>query len=636
MVSRNMSVYCQTAALLIGALLTPACRSPEPEEVWTTSPDAITTPEFTAPQAEIGLFVSDFGALGDGVTDDSQAIQAAVDAALPGQRIIFNSGFAFRLAQAIEVSKWVILEGYGATIIEDGGSLWIRGTVDGDPMTVTQPPQRNDHSVRVQAIADFPSIEAGETLLLTSPDWFGGEYLTVQSVQDAGPDEKEIFVDEYILNRYDSGLDLKDEHCSNRPPLVTEDVSGCGELGTEIFVYRVHPIRAEVRGLTFESVPSNGTHLRLEYVRPAFVTDATFTGSGTNTGPFVSDSSHVTFADCRFHDVSYKGLRFVRVSVATVRGSTFERNSNRPLLAQFSTDVSFVDNQAKRNEGFIFAAEASYIVNIESNIIDQVPLNHALAQQTATSRPGIFIIGSENVNIVGNQVRNCIGEGDIYLRSSNYIYGADLQQSALPMRNINVVGNIIDDEVTDVAGNHGGAIYVKWTGADILVANNTIRARTGIFFEGDFERLQISDNHVISGKLALYLRPYKPAPRLVLTNIEIHDNWFQHQARHTNSGQAAAIGFSPDSVTTLSGNRFEAVDSTGDSPVLGLSQYDEPQATCTGMVRMHGNLIQSDAPGGRGAYFVNHSLQCGSMPVERTDNEYRVPGIQFYEYIPGY
>lgn len=65
--------------------------------------------------------VKDFGAVGDGVTDDTAAIQAAIDAAPTGGSIVFPTG-TYSVASIITLKSDISLIGYGAKLIRTGSN----------------------------------------------------------------------------------------------------------------------------------------------------------------------------------------------------------------------------------------------------------------------------------------------------------------------------------------------------------------------------------------------------------------------------------------------------------------------------------------------------------------------------------
>lgn len=67
--------------------------------------------------------VASFGAVGDGVTDDSAAIQAAINSAAPGSTLTFVAGKTYLLKTGLVVNKSININGNGATLLLDT-SAW--------------------------------------------------------------------------------------------------------------------------------------------------------------------------------------------------------------------------------------------------------------------------------------------------------------------------------------------------------------------------------------------------------------------------------------------------------------------------------------------------------------------------------
>lgn len=69
------------------------------------------------------IFIDDYGAVGDGVANDRDAIRSAISAASPGDRILFSAGKTYSTIGVIQVAKSGIdFVGNGATI-KRGGSI---------------------------------------------------------------------------------------------------------------------------------------------------------------------------------------------------------------------------------------------------------------------------------------------------------------------------------------------------------------------------------------------------------------------------------------------------------------------------------------------------------------------------------
>lgn len=66
--------------------------------------------------------VKDFGAVGDGVADDTVAIQAAIDSLTTGQALIFQSGKTYKIGQVIFNGKSVAVMAHGAKFTLSGSS----------------------------------------------------------------------------------------------------------------------------------------------------------------------------------------------------------------------------------------------------------------------------------------------------------------------------------------------------------------------------------------------------------------------------------------------------------------------------------------------------------------------------------
>ena len=63
------------------------------------------------------IYASAFGAVGDGVSDDAPAIQAAIDSAAPGSTIVLDGDKTYLLTRGLVIQKSVSLEGRGATLL---------------------------------------------------------------------------------------------------------------------------------------------------------------------------------------------------------------------------------------------------------------------------------------------------------------------------------------------------------------------------------------------------------------------------------------------------------------------------------------------------------------------------------------
>ena len=87
--------------------------TPDPDPTPDPQPEPVPPPEAPPP-----VVVTNFGAKADGVTDDADAIQAAIDAAPRGATVLFPAG-TYRISHNILLGKPITVEGQGATLLFD-------------------------------------------------------------------------------------------------------------------------------------------------------------------------------------------------------------------------------------------------------------------------------------------------------------------------------------------------------------------------------------------------------------------------------------------------------------------------------------------------------------------------------------
>lgn len=138
------------------------------------------------------LNVTAFGAVGDGVTDDTEAIRRAVTACPDGGTVMSPGGFAYRLSSAIEVSgKTIHFDFTGCTVTQAGAD---RILVYDAGLTFTRAVTAVDANAHTLEM-DTSDIDVGDVLKLVSDDRLEGtrpadgadesrrgQYLTVDSV----------------------------------------------------------------------------------------------------------------------------------------------------------------------------------------------------------------------------------------------------------------------------------------------------------------------------------------------------------------------------------------------------------------------------------------------------------------------
>lgn len=129
-----------------------------------------------APERPVAHSVRDFGAVGDGVTDDTAALRAALAALSPGEALLVPAG-RYRFTDKLELRTRevsVVGEGPGSVLFADlpAGSthhaFQVLGGYEGAAFPLAEDAQFLDRTLVVPASAGFAS---GDRLLLSSDEW---------------------------------------------------------------------------------------------------------------------------------------------------------------------------------------------------------------------------------------------------------------------------------------------------------------------------------------------------------------------------------------------------------------------------------------------------------------------------------
>ena len=131
-------------------------------------------------QSYIGVVnVDDFGAVSDGITDDSEAIHDAVDA---GYDIYFSSNKTYYLASAVEIDEDKYLHGGENTVIqtktptegEVNKGFYVHGTLKKTTTITTdyKTYDSTDNSANRITLSDMTDINIGDILVITASDQY--------------------------------------------------------------------------------------------------------------------------------------------------------------------------------------------------------------------------------------------------------------------------------------------------------------------------------------------------------------------------------------------------------------------------------------------------------------------------------
>lgn len=164
--------------------------------------------------------VKDFGAVGDGVTDDRVALQAALDYACDNNGILILDKRTYAISGTIYIraDSDIVIEGMGSTIIKTsdwtGSWLWCERLVDNTTTITLSDIGKNTRSISVDSAAERDKFSPGDLFTLSSDKlWYydnrgsiyKGETHLVDSLSDS---VDSIFLQKTIFDSYDvTGVD---------------------------------------------------------------------------------------------------------------------------------------------------------------------------------------------------------------------------------------------------------------------------------------------------------------------------------------------------------------------------------------------------------------------------------------------
>jgi len=442
--------------------------------------------------------VKDFGAVGDGVTDDTAAIQAAV-AAAAGKELIFPSG-TYK-TDSFTVPSGTTVVGYGATLdfssFTRGSRIRLTGSI-GSAVALTSNATAGSTSVSVASSAGFA---AGDLVQISSdalvPAGAYGDSTQkigeLQIVQSVGPT---IITFEGILrdtyNTADSAVIAKVSP-NKGSTLLGLTILGAGTLGTGVSSTEIGISAIYVQDLTIRDV-----HIDLcDY--QAISVDVAY---------------NVTIENCRIFNEDRQGFDVIQYGIALKNATDRIRVAGNKILGNKHGIVwtenskpgvsygSIITNNFISNTwaGAIVTHESTSDFEITSNNLHSVVrgmdirvqngsiFNNKIAikDPTDSTAEGIYLpLTPANLVISGNYITNS--------RFGIRMYNSGLSSGFVPS-NIVIQNNYIKDV------NQKG-IYLQQTQnggpfTGFVIKGNTIVSAAGDFvnLDGEFEDAVISDN----------------------------------------------------------------------------------------------------------------------------------------------
>jgi hypothetical protein len=454
--------------------------------------------------------VRDYGAQGDGVTDDTAAIQAANNAAeLVNGSVLFPPG-TYKIGTGLTIDASVSWRGIGA-IIKVKADIDIYGAYDATAKQwLTAECDRGDRDLTVTSSTGFV---AGDTVIVVGyadhDDWSLDDvryYCEWHDVNSA-PAATTVRLDGQINGRMETGALTADHH-----PAVIE----------------VDPISVNMYDLKF-LLDGDDAQMDWRLCRDSGLHNCEITGTSSDGKRFldVRACRNFTVENCSVHDITEDGYPvwiYTSDGVQIINNNVFM--SPMGFLVQWSQNIVASGNVEKYlgSYGLYFAHCIG--VSATGNTISHIPWDITGYEAAPQNCNAIMLVGVENGTFTGNSTYACHGEASgIYIRSGNYKYSGytgkvegDGLLKMPPTRNINVVGNtfIEPNELASAVAGHLGPIFGKSFGYNVNISNNTIicgtwtaaeTVRAAIGLNGEFRNCSVTNNIIHTGNAkAIYFK----------------------------------------------------------------------------------------------------------------------------------
>ena len=456
--------------------------------------------------------VKDFGAVGDGVTDDTAAIQAAIDSG--AESIFFPSG-TYNITDGLDISSNmsvdcevdVVIDGSGIPasttlgeqyVVEASGSL-------GSSISLGANVSESDSTITLSSTS---GLSAGDLILASSdavfaPGWTGSNYqgwiTTIESVDSATviTVSTKAFA---ALNTSDNAIVRKITPVSlrwNGGKILGRGLNG-GHGGLSV----AYGLNCDIRNLSIDGCEDYGVkfttcfncHASQLDVRNCLSTPSlgnTGYGFVAINGTQYSSCSNSYFERCR-HSVSGGGAypaRFIDIlnnsSVDGGRG-TRDYDCHEPCFYWTFDGNSTVGESG----GFIIRGQQANIVNNTCRNGSQVAIE-IRAYGTLTDGLSDFVVDGNIIDKARTGIQVIDGGSATpknIVISNNQIRGGELNGVYVDnAENVVITGNSIDT-TTDSTGDDGNGVRVGNT-ARLIISNNVIgnTADRGIFTQSNTE-----------------------------------------------------------------------------------------------------------------------------------------------------
>ncbi|MDK3019624.1 glycosyl hydrolase family 28-related protein [Pseudodonghicola flavimaris] len=534
--------------------------------------------------------VRDYGALGDGITDDSAAFEAA-DAAADGRRVFVPEG-SYWLGETVTLDSEVVFEG--------------RVTMPTEAMLLLTKDFDLPRYVAAFGSEEIAFRKAFQALLNNSDHEsldMGGRKITVTGpidMQAAVPNKTAYSTRRVIRNGQLEAVESAawdTEVVTSRATYATEDPKRLTDVDNVANI----PIGALVEG--------NGVG------REVYVTDRRVgAGELTLSGPLYDAAGRQSYTFRSFkYLLDFSGFtNFSKFSLSDVElqceglcsairlaqtGTTFHLRDcfiSRPKDRGITSIATGCQGMLIDRCNFL-SAEGSLTVEERSSIAlnanaNDVKLRHNRAEKF---RHFAFLAGSNNV-VIGNHFFQGDGEAD-GVRTAGIIFAQTYCSSTL-------VGNYVDN------------CHIEWTNEQDQIPD---------FVSGySFSAMNITDNIFLSGRVAswfsyLVVKPYGAGH--FLNGMNVSGNMFRSINGSIDRAERvddsfATLDFSKTKNVTFAGNSFHAVNAQVMNPLR--VRHNQPSVASSWTIDPEGELpFGAEARGVDSIVALDHIRTSGSTEV---------------------
>jgi hypothetical protein len=406
------------------------------------------------------MSVKDFGAAGDGVTDDTTSIQNAIDSAIStGQKLYVPAG-TYLVTDELVANGSLKIFGDGAssvldcsTLLSGTTALTIQGSMSATTTTTSAYPSVNDRTISVSSSTGFAD---GDMIKITSTESFStmdvnylkGELGFVQTTASGT-----ITLNSGLKDSYTSGTVTVAKVNPIENPIVADlKIIGPGDSEPNYGIridYAKHPVCSNVELIDFEdqafaySYCDSGSIANCKVQNCSGITNGVGYAFGLD---LLTQFSHVTDCFASYVSCGFSTGGYYPVWNCVVDGNSFYGgNTTRPMIQTHINGANIVISNNTVSSGQIgIGVFARGNVITGNNVSNQ-------------AQYGIYLIeeGMVNGQIVGNKTQDCyrgIGVGSYtgsdatnVLIQSNQLMNCTVNGISCGVANSMIVNNIMSN-----------------------------------------------------------------------------------------------------------------------------------------------------------------------------------------------